>query len=289
MRQRTREKNQIHAALMRNLAERPSMSDLFGVAGRRWLAQQELPLDERQAVDAGLRLIDLFDAEISLVERAIARQALECAQIRRLMTLPGMGAISATALMAAIGDISRFPSSRHLVAYLGLNPRVHQSGSEPARHGRISKQGPGEARHLLVEAAWHAIRSAGPMRAFGERVRARRGANIATVAVARKLVVIAWHMLSRGEDYAFVRPSLMREKLRRLELMLGAPSRQGRRNPERVFASVEGRAAEMAQARRAEAAYRQLMRDRQAGGVGAGATPGRVKTPTMRRGSAADL
>jgi transposase len=289
VRQRTREKNQIHAALMRNLAERPSMSDLFGVAGRRWLAQQELPLDERQAVDAGLRLIDLFDAEIALVERAIARQALECAQIRRLMTLPGMGAISATALMAAIGDISRFPSSRHLVAYLGLNPRVHQSGSEPARHGRISKQGPGEARHLLVEAAWHAIRSAGPMRAFGERVRARRGANIATVAVARKLVVIAWHMLSRGEDYAFVRPSLMREKLRRLELMLGAPSRQGRRNPERVFASVEGRAAEMAQARRAEAAYRQLMRDRQAGGVGAGATPGRVKTPTMRRGSAADL
>ena len=72
VRQRTREKNQIHAALMRNLSARPPMSDLFGVAGRRWLTQQELPLDERQAVDAGLRLIDLFDAEISLVERSIA-------------------------------------------------------------------------------------------------------------------------------------------------------------------------------------------------------------------------
>ena len=202
------------------------------------------------------------------------------------MTLPGMGAISATALMAAIGDVSRFPSSRHLVAYLGLNPRVHQSGSEPARHGRISKQGPGEARHLLVEAAWHAIRAAadaglrragaGPSRRQhrhrGRRAQAR-GDRLAHADPRRGLRL---------------RAPLVREKLRRLELMLGAPSRQGRRNPQRVFASVEGRAAEMAQARRAEAAYRQLMRDRAAGGV-AGATPGRVKTPTMRRGSAADL
>jgi transposase len=278
VRQRTREKNQIHAALMRNLTGRPPMSDLFGVAGRRWLAGQELPPDERHAVDAGLRLVDLFDQEVAQVERLIAEQVLESEPIRRLMTLPGVSAITATALMAAIGDVRRFPSARHLVAYLGLNPQVHQSGSEPARHGRISKQGPGEARHLLVEAAWHALRTAGPLRAFGERVRARRGANIATIAVARKLVVIAWHMLSQGEDYAFVRPSLMREKVRRLELMLGAERRQGRRNPERVFASVAGRAAERAQAVQAEEAYRRMMRDWRASGAGAGATPGRASS-----------
>jgi transposase len=120
-------------------------------------------------------------------------------------------------------------------------------------------------------------------------VRARRGANIATVAVARKLVVIAWHMLSKGEDYAFVRTSLMREKVRRLELMLGAERRPGRRNPERVFASVAGRAAERARAAQAEEAYRRMMRDWRACGAGAGATTGRVKTPSTRRGSAADL
>jgi transposase len=278
VRQRTREKNQIHAALMRNLTGRPPMSDLFGVAGRRWLAAQELPADERHAVDAGLRLVDLFDQEVAEVERLIAEQVLESGPIRRLMTLPGVSAITATALMAAIGDVRRFPSARHLVAYLGLNPQVHQSGSEPARHGRISKQGPGEARHLLVEAAWHALRTAGPLRAFGERVRARRGANIATIAVARKLVVIAWHMLTQGEDYAFVRPSLMREKVRRLELMLGAERRQGRRNPERVFASVAGRAAERAQAVQAEEAYRRMMRDWRASGAGAGATMGRASS-----------
>jgi transposase len=130
-----------------------------------------------------------------------------------------------------------------LVGYLGLDPRVRQSGSEPARHGRISKQGPGETRGLLVEAAWHAARTTGPLRAFHQRLAARRGSNVATVAVARKLALIAWHMLTRGEDYAFVRPSLVREKLRRLELMLGADRQQGKRLAPagRTFASVDGR------------------------------------------------
>ncbi len=92
---------------------------------------------------------------------------------------------------------------------------------------------------MLVEAAWHAARTTGPLRAFADRVASRRGANVAAVAVARKLAVIAWHMLTRGEDYAFARPSLTREKLRRLELMTGAERRKGKRNPVRVFASKE--------------------------------------------------
>src|SRR4029077_1869451 len=136
--------------------------------------------------------------------------------------------VTAAALLAAIGEIGRFPSARQLVGYLRLDPRVNQSGSEPARHGRISKQGPGETRHVLVEAAWHAARAPGPLRAFHQRVAARRGANIATVAVARKLAVIAWHMHSRGENYASARPSLTREKLRRLELMTGAKHQKGK-------------------------------------------------------------
>ena len=162
------------------------------------------------------------------------------------MSLPGVSAVTATAFIAAVGDIRRFPTPRHLVGYLGLDPRVRQSGSEPARHGRISKQGPGETRGLLVEAAWHAARTTGPLRAFHQRLAARRGSNVATVAVARKLALIAWHMLTRGEDYAFVRPSLVREKLRRLELMLGADRQQGKRLAPagRTFASVDGRRLE---------------------------------------------
>jgi transposase len=181
-------------------------------------------------------------------------------------------------MLAAIGDVSRFPTAEHLVGSLGLSPRVQQSGSEPAKHGRISKQGPGPVRGLLVKAAWHAARTTGPLRAFHQRVAARRGANIATVAVARKLVVIAFHMLRRGEEYAFGRPSLHREKLRRYELMLGAPRQQGKRlaSAGRTFASVDQRRLEKELAGQAETAYRRLVADWTATKGGAGATPGRA-------------
>jgi transposase len=277
VRQRTREKNQVHAILIRNLRERPPTSDLFGVAGREWLARQELPADEREMVEACLRQIDFLADEIACIDRALARLALASPAMRRLMTLPGISFITAAALMAAIGEIDRFPTSAQLVSYLGFDPRVRQSGSEPARHGRISKQGPGEARHLLVEAAWHAARTTGPLRAFAERIASRRGPQVAVVAVARKLVVIAWHMLTREEDYAFARPSLVREKLRRAELLIGAERRQGQRNPVRVFATNAQHRLEKQLAAQAEIAYRRLVQDWQPTvKKGASAAPGRA-------------
>ena len=80
---------------------------------------------------------------------------------------------------------------------------------------------------MLVEAAWQAVRSPGPLRAFYERVRGRRGIHVAAVAVARKIAVIVWHLLTRGEDYAWVRPALNAMKLRDLELRSGQPARRG--------------------------------------------------------------
>jgi transposase len=292
VRHRVREKNQIHAILQRNLVPRPPMSDLFGVKGRSWLAEQleRLPTDEQAMAAACLRQVDFLGQEIALVDRDVARQALDCDEIRRLMTLPGVSAVTATAFMAAVGNIARFPTPRHLVGYLGLDPRVRQSGSEPARHGRISKQGPGETRGLLVEAAWHAARTTGPLRAFHRRLAARRGPNVATVAVARKLALIAWHMLSRDEDYAFARPSLVREKLRRLELMLGASRQQGKRLAQagRSFASVDGRRLEKELAAQHEAAYLRLVNDWQPKRrkKGAGATPGRASSRPSKRQAA---
>jgi transposase len=156
----------------------------------------------------------------------------------RLLQLPGVSATTAATLMAAIGDIGRFPSPRHLVGYLGLNPRVRQSGSQPAKHGRISKHGPGAVRAVLVEAAWVAARSTGPLRAFWQRTAARRGAKVATIAVARKLVVFAWHLLTKREDYAFKRPAALAEKRRSLELLAGAEPRRGRREGAHACAST---------------------------------------------------
>ncbi len=139
------------------------------------------------------------------------------------MSVPGVNVQTAATFMASVGDIRRFSSPRKLVSYLGLDPRVRQSGSGPARHGRISKAGASEARHMLGEVAWKVMLTPGPMRAFFERVRARRGPQVAATATARKLVVLFWHLLTSEQDYAFARPAMTRNKVRRLELLAGAP------------------------------------------------------------------
>jgi transposase len=278
VRQRTRAKNQVHAALIRNLRPRQPMRDLFGAAGRRWLATQTLPFDEQETVASCLREIDFLASEIERLERSMALEVLADEQMTRLLALPGISGVAACTLIAAIGDIARFATAGHLVGYIGLNPRVRQSGSDKPRHGRISKQGPGEVRHVLVEAAWHAMRTPGPLRIFGERVAAKRGSNVAVVAVARKLLVIAWHLLTREEEYAFARPSLVREKLRRLELLTGTGPAKHKRGAIRVYASRQQRDLELDLVRQAERAYARLVTDWQPAirKGGAGAAPGRA-------------
>ena len=278
VRARSRAKNEAHGVLARNLCERPPVTDAFGKAGRRWFATLELPVDERLTLDGCLRQVDFLEAEVEALEREIARHALAWPEILRLMSVPGVNVNTAATFLASVGDIRRFSSPRKLVSYLGLDPRVHQSGGTPARHGRISKEGPSEARHMLGEVAWKVTLTAGPLRAFFERIRARRGSQVAATATARKLVVLFWHMLTSEEDYAFARPAMTRNKVRQLELTAGAPSQKGRkgiagRKSKRLFE------AERELSRQAEVAYRRFISDWTASGPskgGAGATPGRA-------------
>ncbi|MGH9081001.1 MAG: transposase [Acidimicrobiales bacterium] len=209
-----------------------------------------------------LRQLGFLGDELKRLDRVIAEAALEERSIQLLLTVPGVNLTTASAFMAAVGDIGRFENPDQLVSYLGLDPKVHQSGIAPPRHGSISKQGCAGARWALVESAWVVARAPGPLHAFAERIRARRGVNVATVAVARKLVVLFWHMLSKNEEYAFGRPSLTAEKLRRMELTAGAPSTRGKRSGGRVYASAEQRRREQQVAVHAEAAYRQFVSER---------------------------
>jgi transposase len=198
--------------------------------------------------------------------------------------------ICAATFLAAVGDIRRFHSARQLVAYLGLDPRVRQSGSEPAKGGRISKRGSASARWVLVEAAWSVVQQPGPLHAFYQRVRARRGHGKAIVAVARKLATLFWCLLSRAEDYAHQQPSLTAKKLRRAEITAGAPTLKGKRTG--VFATRERmRQAERELAQQAEASYTRMVSDWQAARpqktkppapseVGASVTPGRAPRPS---------
>jgi transposase len=279
LRARTRSKNEIQATLQRRLVPKPPFADPFGVSGRRWLADLELPGEERESVDAGLRHIAFMDAEIAAVDRLIAQQALAWPEIRRLMTVPGANLICAATFLAAIGEPTRFLTSRKLVAYLGLDPKVRQSGEAPARSGRISKRGSASARWALVEAAWSVVKQPGPLRAFYERTRARRGHGKAIVATARKLAVLFWCMLRRSEDYAHQRPALTKKKLRQLELTAGAPART--KHAAGIWSTNRAILhAERALALQAEVSYRQLVKDQQAGRpsrkVGASATPERA-------------
>ena len=117
---------------------------------------------------------------------------------------------------------------------------------------------------MLVEAAWAASKTPGPLRAFYERVRSRRGMQVAVVATARKLAVLCWHLVTKGEDYAFARPSLTAQKLRRLELRAGMPAKRGRKGKAAGYSLKEVRARENALNEQAEQAYRQVVADWQA-------------------------
>jgi transposase len=278
VRARSRSKNEVHAVLMRQLVGRPPVSDLFGVKGREWLAALELAVEERETIDGCMRQIEFLDTEIAEVERLIASEALHCPEIKRLMSVPGVNVIVGASFLAAIGDIHRFQNPRKLVGYLGLDPRVRQSGVGPATHGHISKQGSVRARHALVEACWTAVRQPGPLHAFYQRIRARRGHSVAVVAAARKLACLFWCLLTREEDYAYAQPSLTKKKLRRLEITAGAK----RYSPEAAgiwHANETVRQAERELARQAEVAYARTVRDwhaAQANKVGASVTPGRA-------------
>ena len=143
--ERTRLRNRVGAILMRNLVACP-WSDPFGRSGRAWLAEVELPADERELVDLTLRLLDGLVAEIELAEAGIARAVVDDGRVRRLLSIPGVGLQTAVGLIALIGDVGRFPRPNKLVGYLGLDPIVRQSGGLHRPHQPCrSRSRPGAA------------------------------------------------------------------------------------------------------------------------------------------------
>jgi transposase len=260
VRHRTRIKNEVHSILHAHLIPPCPHADMFGRLGRIWLARQVVPDDERAAIERHLRELDRLGEDLGGLDTEIAQAAIEEPTVKRLLTITGVNLIVAAGLAAAIGDVHRFPDPQSLVSYVGLNPRVRQSGLGLAQHGRISKRGRSHARAMLVEAAWAASKAPGPLRAFFLRIRARRGHQIAAVAVARKLAVLCWHLLTKDADYQWARPALVANKLRAMELQAGQPVRKGnKRGPAYAYNIKELRDREIELARHAEQAYEQFV------------------------------
>lgn len=256
VRHRTRIKNEVHAILNTHLIPPCPHADLFNGVGRRWLASQPLPDDERRAIERHVRELDRLGEDLEVLDRDIAAVGLEDPAVARLITITGVNLTVAAGLVAAIGDIHRFATPQKLVSYFGLNPRVRQSGLGAAHHGRISKVGRSHARAMLVEAAWAAAKAPGPLHAFFVRIRARRGHQIAAVAVARKLTVLCWHLLTKDADYLWARPALVANKRRSMQLQAGRPQKKGNKPGPAHAYNIKGlRDQEMIVARKAEEAY----------------------------------
>jgi len=214
--ERTRLKNRIHAVLAHGLIAVPE-GDLFGVGGRAWLVQQELPARARMLIDSDLRLLAACEAELATLDQTLVQEAHAEPRVRLLMTLPGVDYTVALALVAVLGDLTRFADGDHAAAYLGLVPSTHQSG-EHCYHGPITKQGNRRARWLLIQAAQHVATHPGPLGVFFRRLLKKKNRNVAVVATARKRVVIAWQMLKQNEPYRYAQPAATEAKLSRLRV-----------------------------------------------------------------------
>ena len=252
-----RVKSRVQAVLHANLVPK-YVGHLFGKGGKRWLAEVPLPKLERDILVRHLDELEWLNGKLEKMDRDMARISLDDQRSRKLMSIAGISSTIATAIIAAIGDISRFPSPESLASYFGLTPRIRQSGDRGAIHGRISKQGNGLARTMLVEAAWSAASVPGPLRAFFLRIKDRKGLNVAAVATARKIAELIWQLLRKDEPYRWARPAFVAMKMRKLELRAGAPRAHGAAGPGRDYWIKEIRHREMELVAQAEAAYAQM-------------------------------
>lgn len=234
---RTELKNTVHSILHRNLVSY-EFSDLFNYRGWAWLkslASLEpdvpsdntgllmLPLSERLRLRSLIQELTHLDEMVGEADASIAAFILARPEKKRqldlLLSIPGVSLIVGGGFLAAIGDVTRFDNPKQLASYFGLTPTTYQSGDAPQRHGRISKKGRADGRWLAVEAAEHLSKAPGVMRQFYQRIKKRKGRNVAIVAVARKLVELAWHLLTKNEEYIYALPRLTDEKRSRVRFL----------------------------------------------------------------------
>jgi len=188
----TQLRNRIHAVAADHGYDR-SASYWTG-PGRGWLAELDLPAASREIVGDCLAVIDGLAPVIDRIDGELHAHARADPRVKVLRTLPGVGEFTALVMLAEIGDITRFGSARKLASWAGLTPTVRGSDLK-VRHGHISKQGSAWLRWVMNQAAQTAKRSP-EFAASYAAIAKRRGKKIATIAVARKLLTRAWHLLN---------------------------------------------------------------------------------------------
>jgi len=219
----TQAKNRLHSTLHRHHISLPSGDPFLPERHNWWLSLPLSPL-ERTRLLCDLDTLIFARQQIAQLEACLNTLAAQEDRLPLLVQLPGVSLITALTLLAAIGDISRFPSAKNLVGYAGLGGRVHDSG-QTTRTGRITKAGRKDLRAAMVEAAQTAANTHPHWQAELQRLEPRLGRNKAIVAIARKLLVAVWHVLTFQVADKHAQPVLVARKLMNLTYKMGLANR----------------------------------------------------------------
>ncbi len=191
-------KNRLHAVLHRHHIEPEEGTDLFDPRTRTWWESLPLPPFELVRLCSDLDTLEFARVKARMMESCLAEFAATDPRMPLLAQLPGINLLNAITILAAIGEIARFPDAKHLVGYAGLGARVHISG-ELRIYGRITKNGRRDLRTAMVEAANHAIVSHPHWKPRFESLAKRKGRSKSVVAIARMMLVAVWHILTKAE------------------------------------------------------------------------------------------
>jgi len=198
----TMSKNRLHSVVQRFNLNAPE-GGLLTDKNKSWWDRQEFSDLTGFQVERDLEIVEHLEGQKEAIDQKLAELSNTepwASEVVYLMQIPGFGLIFSMVILSAIGDISRFARPRELVGYAGLGAGVHASG-EKYQEKSITKAGRKELRWALVEAAWVAVRSDPYWKAQFIRLKKRMHVNKAIVAIARRLLVSIWYILTRREPY----------------------------------------------------------------------------------------
>lgn len=201
----TQAKNRLHAVLHRHHFSPPEREPLFSPEGRAWWEALPVSALEQTNLQCDLAALAFAEQQVERLTLCLAKLGARDERVPLLVQLPGIGLLGAMTILAAIGDIHRFETAGQLVGYAGLGARIHDSG-KLYQTGRITKAGRRDLRYTLVEAANKAVRSHPHWKAELARLEPRLGRSKAIVAIARKLLVAVWHVLTEETADRFADP-----------------------------------------------------------------------------------
>ena len=232
--QRTKTVNKTKAIIDKhNLAQDAPTQDSNTHKFQQWIKTVPLPIVDRLEVDANVQSWELYDKQIKDIEAELVKRSetskAKMSDVCRLTAIPGISAMGAIILLSRIGDIKRFKNPDSLANYFGLTPGCHNTAGKH-RVGGITKRGSATARNVLNFAVIHITRKDPAMKEWHKKIKKRRGAKTARVAVMRRLATIIWHMLRWEKPYQF-----------RYDPPPTTPKKGDLRSPKEVLGGIDNR------------------------------------------------